>query len=244
MKDLVVLIVLMAALCSANPTTIISQPDTPSSAGSPIGCRRPNSTYCGVDYSVPDVIATMVHLLEDGIHGQIEVTFSIMAGQELDPCQSATKAILCAQNFPRCEDNNVILTSTQNCTQDIESNCDITLRNMLLDNHFCDLKDEVVPLGTCSALSTFTSQSALSSNHCGQIEGDTLVSEWMFKFIQFTDLKVSKTLAMDNGLHIIAPSCSSNHARYFCQFMGECNQESTGVTVKNSYRFCEDTINW
>ncbi len=243
MQDLLLLIVLMAALCSANPTTGISQPET-LDAGSPTGCRLPNSTYCGVDYSVPDVIATMVHLLEERIRGEMGLTFDIIPGQEPDACQSATKAILCAQNFPRCEGNTIILTSTQNCTQDIESKCEATLRDRLLDNHFCDLKNEMVPLGTCSALSTFTSQNALSQQHCGQIEGDTLVSEWMFKFIQFTDLKISKTLATDNTLHINSPSCSSNHARYFCQLMGECNQESTGITVRNDYHFCEDTINW
>lgn len=233
----------MTAVCSANPlgpgTTIISEPEV--FAGSPTMCRRPNSTFCGVNYNVPDIIATLVHVIEDGIRGELELHTETMPGQESNPCQTTTKAILCAQNFPRCEGGNVLLTSTQTCEADIEANCDEATITRLLDNHFCSLTTEVVPLESCSALNTFTAENQLNELYCGQIEGNTLVSEWMFKFIQFFDRKVMETLS---GLHTIAPTCSSNYARYFCQFIGECTEDSTAINVKNNYHFCEDTINW
>lgn len=241
------LTVMTAVLCSANPlgSTTIVFPEV-KFAGSPTACRIPNSTFCGVDYNVPDIIATMVHLIEDGIQGELVVhqIDDMVSGQEPSPCLSTIKAILCAQNFPKCEGYNVVLTSTQNCENDIEDNCDASTGERILNNHFCSLADEVVPLESCSAISTFTNaQNQLREAHCGQIESSTRVSEWMFRFIQFADLKVSATLA-ELSLNGVGPTCSPNYARYFCQFLGECNEDSTTITVKNDYHFCEQTLNW
>lgn len=232
---------LLYAVCSANPlvgTGSSTSITGPSNVISPTSCRRPNSTYCGVNYAVPDVIATLVKVIEDKIQGQVESSVTDwMPGEELDDCQVAQKEILCAQEFPKCENENVILTSTSSCQEEIQENCPSA--SILLDNHFCGLEEAVVPLSTCSALSTFVSDNTL--HHCGAIGENTRISEWMFRIIQFVDLKLSTSV---DTFRTVGPSCIDNHVLYLCQTNGHCNEDSTQININNNYHFCESTINW
>ena len=231
------LTLLLFASCKAFTTTISAEPYT----GSPTLCRLPNSTYCGVKYSVPDVIATLVNVLEGEIEGQ--VSDGLVFGEELDDCRRRKKEILCAQLFPKCVGNSVVLTSTANCEQSLQTDCpnDHDLNRTV----FCGLEDATVPLGTCSPFSTFTSASP-ALHYCDKMPEHTIgsVTEWMFRLIQFRDLQVWRDVNPSTALYDLRPQCSHGYARYFCQLQGECTPDHSQIRLKNTKMLCEAILDW
>ena len=235
------LLVSVLTVCSSNPLQtdpVVSQPTDPF-AGSITGCRVPNSSYCGVTYSVPDSIATLVRVSEEEIRGHVEM--DIMPGQELDACQRLKKEVLCAQRFPQCVDNTVILTSSPNCEERIRNDCSGEVET-LLNQNFCGLEDMTIPMGTCSTITQFNQDSVLS--HCSVLGGNVQVTEWMYKLISFTDSQLESSLGADQTLHLSSPTCSESYARYFCQIIGQCSEDGSKISVKNDYHLCEKTVSW
>lgn len=233
--------VLTVCICNANPgqDPVISQP-TDQFAGSIANCRAPNSSYCGITYSVPDSIATLVHVIEEEIRGHVEV--ETMPGQELDACQRVKKEVLCAQRFPLCFENSILLTSTPNCEGKIRDECGSDAET-LLNQNFCGLDDMTIPMGTCSTITHFNQGSVLS--HCSVLGGDVKVTEWMYRLISFTDSQLERSLGTDQTLHTTSPTCSESYARYFCQIIGQCSEEDgSKISIKNNYHSCQDTLTW
>ena len=162
-------------------------------------------------------------------------------GTNNGPCETLLKEVYCAQRFPRCSDGNVVLTSTPNCQSRLESECPSILFRILQNENFCGLEDATIPIGTCSPISEHDSDNLLAK--CS-FSPDTQVTDWMYRLISFTDSQLDVILSDESSLHGIGEQCSPQYARYFCQFIGQCNQDGTRIRLLNNYHSCEKVVNW
>lgn len=205
--------------------------------GGPVGsCEVPTTTLCeGIDYPVPTSIARLADIIENIIRNRVEEQ-----ADQGGNCLNTYKDALCTLWFPRClglqEGSQNIYSevelNNQNCSV-LQDACNSTaMPEMICSN----LLRTTVPATGCNLVKELVGNFSFNFCNLGGLQ-DTLVTDWMFEYMKFTDRSAGGILYNDRF-------CNHDYAMFMCTLGSQCTADESEIIFTNTFEYCNSIENW
>lgn len=194
-------------------------------------CEVPATNYCtGITYEVPAVFSRLTAFIEFEIKESVEVL-----EEDHPTCVAAYKDTVCRKKFPRCsiERNQVYFERSENCEQRLRSEC-ADQANALIQSGFCNYTELNLDSGSCRSLSSRNHSNEL--HQCNLLEGDILVSDWMYEYIKQIDSVLNESFIR------FPTNCWQKYRIFLCSVSGHC--VGNRIQLINTREMCQAVLNW
>lgn len=211
--------------------------DNPFDGGLLGSCEVPNTTLCSsvVNYAVPTSIARLAGIIEQRIRSEANPLQEVS-----ESCRIAYETVLCNIHFPRCQQlqegsSSLYLQvelNRQNCSAVYDA-CPVSIADTLAGT--CNyLPHATVNATACRPVLQMSGSSEFE--YCN-VEGSSLVTEWMFAYMKYLD-QLFVGVLYDN------PTCGVNLATFMCTWRGQCSANEERIELINTHETCNQYVEW